>query len=63
MAEQGIDRLIALLSADQSGKIDTVTRAGNSEDTISITFADGEVLVLTAETNAAENLESTNVAK
>lgn len=59
MAEQGIDRLITLLSEVDSGEIDTVTRAGNSEDTISITFTDGEVLVLRADTDAGANPDLT----
>jgi hypothetical protein len=60
MKEQGIDRLIAMLSKDPSGEIESVTQAGNSKDTISISFKDGEVLVLTAETEVVENPDSTN---
>lgn len=58
MPEHGIERLIALLSEDSSGEIDSVTRAGNSDDTISITFTDGEVLVVTAETSVGEDMDS-----
>lgn len=60
MKEQGIDRLIALLSKDPTGEIESVTQAGNSKDTISISFKDGEVLVLTAESEVVENPDSTN---
>jgi hypothetical protein len=60
MKEQGMDRLIALLSKDPTGEIESVTQAGNSKDTISISFKDGEVLVLTAETEVVENPDSTN---
>jgi hypothetical protein len=56
MPEQGIDRLIALLSVNPTGEVESVTKAGNSENTISITFKDGEVLVLTAETDVTEDV-------
>jgi hypothetical protein len=55
MKEQGIDRLISLLLKDSSGEIENVTRPANADDTISITFKGGEVLVLTAEEDAGEN--------
>jgi hypothetical protein len=60
MKEQGIDRLITMLSKDSSGEIESVTQAGNSKDSISITFTDGEVLVLTAETEVVDHPDSTN---
>ena len=60
MKEQGIDRLIAVLAKDSSGEIDSVTQAGNSKDSISITFNDGEVLVLTAESEVVEHPDSTS---
>jgi hypothetical protein len=56
MKEQGIDRLIALLSKNPAAEVESVTKAGNSENTISITFKDGEVLVLTAETEVTEDV-------
>lgn len=58
--QQGIDRLIALLTKASSGEIDSITQAGNSKDSISIIFKDGEVLVLTAESEVVENPDSTN---
>ena len=60
MEGQGIDRIIALLSKDDSGDIESITQAGNSKNSISITFKDGEVLVLTAEEDVVENPDSTN---
>lgn len=60
MKEQGIDRIITLLSKSGSEDIESVTQAGNSKDSISITFKDGEVLVLTAESEVVENPDSTN---
>ena len=60
MKEQGIDRIITLLSKSGSEDIESVTQAGNSKDSISITFKDGEVVVLTAESEVVENPDSTN---
>ena len=60
MKERGIDRLIAVLNK-QPSEIDRVVKSANDEDTISITFKDGEVLVLTAETESGETLESERV--
>jgi hypothetical protein len=57
MKERGIDRLITLLKG-QPSEIDRVVKAANDEDTISISFKDGEVLILTAETEASEAAES-----
>ena len=55
MDEHGIDRLVALLTKDKSGEIEKVNKPANTNDTISITFKDGEVLVLTLEQEAGEN--------
>ena len=60
MKEQAIDRLMAVLAKDTSGEIESVTQAGNSKDSISITFNDGEVLVLTAESEVVEHPDSTS---
>ena len=57
MKERGIDRLITLLN-NQSSEIDRVVKSANDEATISISFKDGEVLILTAESEAGEPEES-----
>jgi hypothetical protein len=56
MRQAAIDRLIAILN-NQPSEIDRVVKSANDEDTISITFKDGEVIVLTAETESGEPLE------
>lgn len=53
MSRAAIDRLIAILN-NQTSDIDRVVKSANDEDTISITFKDGEVMVLTAETEPGE---------
>jgi hypothetical protein len=58
--EHGIDRLISLLLNQHSEDIDNITQAGNSKNSISINFKDGEVLVLTAEDDAGETEEVQN---
>lgn len=58
--EHGVDRLISLLLKDHSDDIDNIAQAGNSRNSISITFKDGEVLVLTAEDDVAESVETQN---
>jgi hypothetical protein len=58
MKEPKIDRLIALLKKDQSGEIENITKAGNTDNTLSIAFKDGEVLVLTAETEVSDEVAS-----
>ena len=57
MNERGIDRLITILNR-QPSEIDRVVKAANDQDTISISFKDGEVLILTAETEANDTAES-----
>ncbi len=57
MKEKGIDRLIALLNNHPS-EIEGVVKPANDEDTLSISFTDGEVLVLTAETETREAPDS-----
>lgn len=57
MKERGIDRLIALLNTHPS-EVSRIVKPANDDDTISITFLDGEVLILTAETETSENEES-----
>lgn len=57
MKARGIDRLIALLN-NQPSEIDRVVKSANDEATISISFKDGEVLILTAETETRNPLES-----
>jgi hypothetical protein len=54
MKEQGIDRLISLIT--KSAEVESVAKAGNSEETVSVTFKDGEVLVFTLETSPAEEV-------
>jgi hypothetical protein len=58
--EHGIDRLIGLLLKDHSDVIDNITQAGNDRNSISIAFKDGEVLVLTAEDETAEEAATQN---
>jgi hypothetical protein len=58
MKERGIDRLIALLNTHPS-EVNRIVKPANDDETISITFLDGEVLILTAETETGENEEST----
>jgi hypothetical protein len=58
--EHGVDRLISLLLNQHSEEIDSITQAGNSKNSISINFKDGEVLVLTAEDDAGETEETQN---
>lgn len=58
--EHGIDRLISMLSNGHSDDIDNITQAGNDRNSISITFRDGEVLVLTAEDEAGEEADAQN---
>ena len=59
MKTPGIDRLITILN-HQPSEIDRVVKSAN-EDTISITFKDGEVLILTVETETGETAESETV--
>ena len=58
--EHGVDRLISLLLNQHSEEIDNIMQAGNSKNSISITFKDGEVLILTAEDEAGEIEETQN---
>jgi hypothetical protein len=58
--EHGVDRLISLLLNQHSEEIDNIMQAGNSKNSISITFKDGEVLVLTAEDEVGETEETQN---
>ncbi len=56
----GIDRLLSILSKNGAPEIESVAQAGNNRDSITITFTDGEILLLTAEKEVVENPDSTN---
>jgi hypothetical protein len=58
--EHGVNRLIQLLLKEHSDDIDHIAQEGNSRNSISITFKDGEVLVLTADDEVATELETQN---
>jgi hypothetical protein len=58
--EHGVNRLIQLLLKQHSDDIDNITQEGNSRNSISITFKDGEVLMLTADDEVETELETQN---
>jgi hypothetical protein len=58
--EHGVNRLIHLLIKEHSDDIDNIAQEGNSRNSFSITFKDGEVLVLTADDEVARKLETQN---
>jgi hypothetical protein len=58
--EHGVDRLISILLNQHSDHIENITQAGNSKNSISINFKDGEVLVLTVEDEPGETEEPQN---
>lgn len=58
--EHGVDRLISILLKQHSDDIDNITQAGNSKNSISINFKDGEVLLLTVEDEVGEPEEVQN---